>query len=402
MGESKQVKSVTIVIPHYFPETNAAAKRAQALAQTFVQQGFRTCVITQAPNYPQGKIYSGYEKKSAALSWEGGVKVVRVKPWIVSKDKLVLRLLAEMVFIFRAAASYIKMRTDLIYASSPYMFNGLAFLLLARLMRKRIVWEVRDLTWLYVRALKKDRLGLGRILEKAMVFTGKNVDAIITTTEGQAGYFMEKLNTQRIKCIPNGVSSEHFEIIQRAKGQKLGRFTVVYAGLIGLPQGLKTLLQAAHILPDVDFIIAGDGAERNALEKLAGEKKLQNVRFTGYLSFEEVAGYYKSANVLYAQLRNDPVFGRTQPSKIWEYMAAGKAVIYGGEGVAAEAVRKAKAGLVISPEDHEQLAGAIRELQMDERRCLEFGMNGQKYVRENQIREFIMNDLALYVKEVIG
>jgi len=402
LGEPRPYKSVAIVIPHYFPETNAAAKRAQSLAQTLAQKGFHTSVITQAPNYPQGKVYDGYDKKATIVSFEGGVRVIRVRPWIVSKNSLGLRLLSEMLFIFKAAVNCLKIRPDLIYASSPYMFIGLAFWVLARLTRKCVVWEVRDLTWLYVQALNKDRWRLGGLLERIMVFAGQHVDGIITTSEGQAGYFKEKTNSQRIRCVPNGVSRKHVEIINQAKGQKPAKFTVVYAGLIGFPQGLITMLQAAHALPDIEFILIGDGAERTDLEGYAQNRGLSNVRFAGYLDFEEVADYYKSADILYAQLRKGSVFAKTQPSKIWEYMAAGKPIIYGGEGEAAEAINKAKAGLVIPPEDHEQLIWAIRKLQADEQYRAELGKNGQRYVSENRIRELLMNDIALYIDEVIG
>lgn len=391
-------KSISIIVSNYPPETNAAAKRAHALAQAFVDNDWETQVITQAPHYPQGRIYEGYASRKTQIRYENSIKVIRLIPKIVPKNNLIKRLIAELIYIMKALKQYCKNKSDMVYVSSPYMFNGFFAMILTKALRKKIIWEVRDLTWFYGEAVGKDKLRLGRALEWIMLFTASKVDCIVTTTQGQADYFKERTDVKNLIVCPNGVSRRHLEIIHNAKPLPKNRFTVVYCGLIGYPQGLITLIMAAEMLPEINFIIVGDGVEKQSLERVVNDKNLNNVHFKGYVPFEEVARYYKTADVLYTQLRDSPVFNKTQPSKIWEYMAACKPIIYGGKGEAAEVIQNTGAGLVVPPEDHYSLVDVILRLQTDTSKLQHMGELGRQYVLKNRKREELCQQLVSQLK----
>jgi colanic acid biosynthesis glycosyl transferase WcaI len=395
-----QTRSITIINPHYPPETGAAAKRAQSIAGVFAAHGWETRVITEMPNHPLGRIFPGFVNKMRSVSDEQGIVVTRLKPVIVPGNNLVLRLIAELVFISKVFIEVIRKRTDVFFVSSPYMFNGLVMCFAATMLKRRVVWEIRDLTWLYAAAVNKDRFGLGKIIERIMLYTSSKADGVITTTIGQAEYFVDYSKPAKIKVFANGVSGEHFSMISEARPYAKKNFTVIYAGTIGYPQGLTTFIDAAACLPDIEFILVGDGVERKYLQKLVVEKELTNVNFTGYVSFEHVAKYYQTADILYAQLRNCAVFAWTQPSKICEYMAAGKPVIYGGMGEPALMVVESGGGVVVQPEDPAALASAIKRLEGNCELRKKMGDSGRRFVQSACIREEVLKGLVAYCNDI--
>ncbi len=403
MTTERQVatKRVTVITAFYAPETSAAAKRLRAIADGFRRNGWDTRVITQLPNYPQGRIYPGYGEAVGVERDEDGIEVTRLKPALIPKNQLSRRFFAELRFIVKAVRQAVRFRSDLIYVSSPYLLNGWWVTVNRRRLASRIIWEVRDLTWLYAGASQRDRFAVGRLFEKLMAWTATHVDAVITTTAGQAEYLAGLSRIKRNLVCPNGVSWEHFELIRKAGSLPKQQFTVIYAGLIGYPQQLATFVAAAKELPEVRFILIGTGVDQPALEQAAQERGIANLSFIGYLPLEELAAYYRTADVLYAQLRDDPVFARTHPSKIWEYMAAGKPIIYGGAGEGATTLQTAGAGLVIPPEQPAALAAAIAYLRQHPELGATMGRNGQTFVLKHRIREDLVQRLIAQI-EALG
>jgi colanic acid biosynthesis glycosyl transferase WcaI len=384
---------ITICTSLFPPESAAAAKRASALAGYLASHGWRVVVITHAPNYPQGVIHHGFGARAIDRRIEDGIEVVRMRPWIVDKRRLGKRTLSELWTAIRASGLTVGSRPDVILATSPSMFLGQAAWLCSRLLRVPFVWEVRDLTWRYARATGKATFGLDHALEAIMLWTARRASALVTTTRGQRDYFRERGGAPvRTLVAPNGISEEMFADYERAEpaAKPPGEFRVVYAGLIGFPQGLDVMLGAAERCPAVTFHLVGDGGEAAQLRRKAEELRLSNMRFAGYVGMREVLAYYRSADVLFAQLRRDPIFAITQPSKIFEYMMAGKAIVYGGEGEAAEAVRASDAGLVVPPDDPEQLALAVERLRTEPLLAERLGDNGRRHARAHLRRETVL------------
>ncbi len=394
-------KSITVITAFYAPETAAAAKRLRAIADGFRRNGWDTRVITQLPNYPQGRINPDYGETAGVERNEDGIRVTRLKPALAPQNRLSRRLFAELRFIVKAVRHAARFRSDLIYVSSPYLLNGWWVTVNRRRLASRIIWEVRDLTWLYAGAAQRDRFAVGRFFEKLMAWTAAQVDAVITTTAGQAEYLAGLAPIQCKLVCPNGVSWEHFELIRNAGSLPKQQFTVIYAGLIGYPQQLLTFVAAAQELPEVRFVLIGTGVDQPALEQAAQERSIANLSFTGYLPLEKLAAYYRTADVLYAQLRDDPVFARTHPSKLWEYMAAGKPIIYGGTGEGAATLQTAGAGLVIPPEQPAALVAAITYLRQHPELAAAMGRNGQTFVLRHRIREDLVQRLITQI-ETLG
>ncbi|MBI3488965.1 MAG: glycosyltransferase family 4 protein [Acidobacteria bacterium] len=405
-----RLKRITLIASSYAPETCAPAKRLQALAKTLSERGHRVTMIAPLPNYPQGRIYDGFSHRPIQRTEEDGVRVYRLLPWIVPKSNLILRLLAEIYFALFASGIYLlNARADLVIASSPSMFVGPFGRIVSKLTGAKFVWDVRDLIWRYTQAIGET--GVKRLagdwLERLMIWTAKGANLLTATTEGQRAYFIQRgVLAERTRLLPNGVSESFFDALQHEDRTARGDqdFRLIYAGLIGYPQGLGTLVSAAKLLQPVgvQVIIAGEGVERAELVQRCQDEGIANVSFPGYLSQADLGCLYRSGDVLYAQLRGEPVFASAQPSKIWEYLAAGRPVIYGGIGEAAEAVRRSQGGLTVTPDDPEALAVAVRQLKADPVRAEAMGAIGRRYVAENLIRERLMNQASEAFEGLLG
>ena len=91
-------RHVALLTPNYRPESNAASQRLTSLAEHLARSGHHVTVVTLQPHYPQNRIYAGFDTRSPAVADVEGVRVVRIRPWLVPKGNLLLRLLSEALF----------------------------------------------------------------------------------------------------------------------------------------------------------------------------------------------------------------------------------------------------------------------------------------------------------------
>lgn len=392
-------RGITLLAQNYYPETNSAAKRITAAAEYLAHRGWRVRVVTLLPHYPQNRIYEGYDVPTPFARRENGVEVVRLRPWIVPKASLALRLLSETLFSLQAFGRALRCRSDVLLASSPYMFLGPLGLLAARLSRTPFVWDVRDLTWLYPKAAGKRTYGLDRALAALMRFTARSSDALTTATQGLLEYFTVRPSRSRV--VPNGVTDAvlaALEPLSRTPRTAQPRPQVVYSGLFGYNQGLSTLIEAAKLLPEAEVSLVGDGPEKDAL--VAQAAGADNVSFLPYRPFAELIEIYRQADVLAAHVRRDPVHRWAQPAKLWEYMASGRPVVHAGEGEVIEILERHAVARTVPPEDPVALAEAVRWLLAHPNEAAAMGRRARTFVERERRRETILAQLEALLLEV--
>ncbi len=133
----------------------------------------------------------------------------------------------------------------------------------------------------------------------------------------------------------------------------------LFAGRLSDEKGLDTLLDAAERLPHAPIVVAGDGPERAWCEEEVRMRGLESVRFTGHLSFSELAGAMRSCRALLLP----SVWDDNSPLVIYESFAYGKPVIGSDRGGIPEMVHPGKTGLLFPAGNGEALAAAIKQLQ---------------------------------------
>lgn len=268
---------------------------------------------------------------------------------------------------FRLLLRARSIRADCWLLTIPSMF--LAFLAPSVLWRRSCVLDVRDLSWEYL----SDASLLQRVSKLLLRFAFRCslgfFRAVSVTNPAELDYVARYWRGSTAPfLVSNGVDRERFDALA-GLGLPAGELTVTYVGNVGLAQRLDTLVEAAERLPDVRFVIVGAGVDFERIVKLVADRKLANVRLTGRVLWESVHHFYKATHILYAQLARD--YSGAVPSKLYEYLATGKYLIYGGQGEAVRALQDFEHHRLIPPCDVDALVDAIEAYRTgQEKHCL--------------------------------
>ena len=190
----------------------------------------------------------------------------------------------------------------------------------------------------------------------------------------------------------------------RAEFGWASRFVVMFAGNLGMVQGLETVVEAAALLQhraDIHFVLVGDGSDRPRLEGLIAERKLRNISFAGQHPASEMPAFFNAADALLVHLRQSHVADHAIPTKILAYMAAARPVVCGTGGAAAEVLDAADAGITTPAGDAAAMAAAIERLAASspaERARL--GANGRAYLHEHFDRSTIIDQYERLLVEL--
>jgi glycosyltransferase involved in cell wall biosynthesis len=371
---------VLFLSDNFPPESNAPASRLHEHARHWVQAGHAVTVITCAPNFPEGKVYPGYENRWHQVETIDGIRVVRVKTYVTANEGVFRRTLDYVSFMCSSTiAGAFERRPDVVVATTPQFFAALAGWQLSRVRRVPFVLEVRDL-WpasiVAVGALRRGRVVSA--LEQLELALYHRARAIVVVTRAFRDDIARRgIPRGKIHVVPNGADLSWCGprprdipfLRQYALEEK---FVVGYLGTHGMAHGLERVLDAAELLRDqsgVVFLFAGGGAERAALEKSVARRALGNVRLVPRQPKECMPALWSACDLALIPLRADPVFATVVPSKLFEAMAHGVPVLLSTpEGEATALVREQGCGIVTPPEDPASLAAAIRALQSSRER----------------------------------
>jgi hypothetical protein len=173
---------------------------------------------------------------------------------------------------------------------------------------------------------------------------------------------------------------------------------VLYAGAHGISQGLPEAAQAATRLigRPIHLAFVGDGADKPRLRHQVTELALANVTLANTIPPELMPSLLATANILIVTLRDIPLTATVIPSKIFEYLAAGRPVIGAVAGEAAQILREAGA-VVVPPGDSAALAAAIRRLAADPEVRAIIAAQGRTYVE----RFFDRAELARQYRKIL-
>jgi glycosyltransferase involved in cell wall biosynthesis len=290
---------------------------------------------------------------------------------------------------------------DLVVGETPPLPAALAGYAISKLDRCPYVCNVADPWVNSAVALGVLRSGAAirgaRALERLVYRRAALVTAV---TDGVRDSLVESgVPPHRIRVIPNGVDTAVFrpDVDGGAWRERFGgegTFVAVYAGNHGLAQGVGVLLDAAALLrgnDDMRIVLAGDGAEKDALRRRAEREHLSNVTFLAAQPLADVPALLAASDVCLAALRRLPVFRSAVPSKLFEAMATARALVVAAEGEAAAIVREAQAGLDVLPESSEAIAAALLRLRDDPELRRQLGENGRRYAVSERSREHLVD-----------
>lgn len=365
----------------------AGGTRHHELAREFVRRGHRVTVLAGGVSYLTGRRLGsgGLDRQQDDL----GVRIWRPYTYPGWHRSFVHRVFSFVSFMLSSFVVGLRVRdVDVVWGTSPPIFQAASSWLLARLKRAPYVLEVRDL-WPYfaieVGVLRSRLLiGMSRWLER---FLYRHADRVVVNSPGFIEHVRQR-GAAEVDLVPNGVDVTMFDPAQtgesfRREHQLGDEYVVMYAGAHGMSNDLQVVVEAADLLRDergLDFVLVGDGKDKPALQAEVRTRGLDNVRFVPPVQKDRMPQALAAADACLAILKPIDAYRTTYPNKVFDYMAAGRPVLLAIDGVIRQVVEGAEAGVFVPPGDPAALADAVRRLSANPQAGRAMGARGRRLV----------------------
>jgi glycosyltransferase involved in cell wall biosynthesis len=358
------------------PEANAPAIRTYEHTREWVRAGHEVTVVTCVPNFPRGEVFEGYRNRLFQREEMEGIRIIRVWTYIAANEGSLKRIVDYVSFMLTSVVvSLFLRRPDVVIGTSPQFFTAAAAWIVAMLKRRPFVFELRDLWPETILAVGAMRQGwIVAALDRFASFLYHQADLMVPVTESFARYLENKgVEPRRIIVITNGIEPGQYRPrrdpmeLRDEKGIPGDAFVAGYVGTLGMCHGLSAVVDAAELTRDdgrFHYVLMGNGAEKDEIEQLARERKLENLTILDAGSRQEALELLNAVDVSLVLLRDSPLFETVIPSKIFEAMELQKPIVLGVRGESLRiVVDEVQCGLAFPPGNAEAMVDALRELE---------------------------------------
>ncbi len=402
---------------NYAPEFTGIAPHNVALCEFLRGRGHDVEMVTTFSYYPtwrklpedRGKLY-----RSDVIN---GVPVHRCWHFVPTRVSALKRILHEATFIFTSTLRVLVLRRADVYVSvSPPLLLGAATWFVSKIKRAPFVFHVQDMQ-------PDAAVGLGMLREgwfiKALyaleAFAYDKAAKISGITRGMLVKFRRKgVPETKLIYFPNAIgltSDEHSRkqgVFRQKNNLPLDKFLAVYAGNLGVKQGLDQLVEAARLVrnTNVHVLICGDGAQRDVLAERIRALDLPNISMLPLQEGENYTALLHDADLCFITQQSGS--GNSFfPSKLLGLLAQSKPVITVAdpESELAEAVTEGGFGRNIAPGRPQEIADALDEIGGDSGRLATWGSAGRVYVQQfekTQVFEGFLRELESLATENKG
>lgn len=392
--------------PKFLTPAHAAPTRAYSIARGLVARGHRVTMVARDPRW----LAVGETKPPGVLARRehvDGIDVVWLRIPYDQRFSKARRLFSYGAYSAAGGAAALPLgKPDLVYASSTPLTAGIPGAIASRLRRVPFVFELQDLWPAVPAALGFLRpgleLSLAERLERGLYAAA---DRIVVCSEGVVSALVERgLPAEKIVLTPNFSDTELFGSAGNDNGFRGrhglgGRFVAVYAGAMGVSNGVDQLADAAAVLKrdgeeNVAIVVVGDGSERAVLERRAREEGLRNLLILPPIARAEVPELVAAADVTLTVFAANPALELNSPNKFFDSLAAGKPVVVNVDGWLRRLVEENDAGVHVPGGDGESLAAALVGLAGDPERRLRMGANARALAEREFARDLLVGRLV--------
>ncbi len=400
--------------PYYAPERISSSHLSEDLEEAYLAAGFETEVYCPTPTRGiTQEVYEQYKSIRYEEKHDGKIRIHRFSMMREGRNPIGRAIRYVLVNLVQYRKGSRANDIDVIMAGSTPPTQGVLCGLVKKRLTKRyghavpFIYSLQDVfpDSLVTAGLAKRGGLLWKIGRKIENYTYRSADAIIVISEEIKNNILAKgVPPEKIHVIPNWIDTDAtvpigFSDNRLAEelGIADGKFRVVYAGNLGLMQGVDTLLDAAALLSDddsVEFIIIGAGAAEEQLKAQAAD--LPNVRFYPMMPPERVSEVYSLGDCC-AVLCKKGTGGIGVPSKTWSIMACGRPLLVSfDDGELCDLVQSAQVGVCSPAGDAQALAQSIKRLQAGGG----YGDNARRLVVEKYNKHMATNRYVELIRSV--
>ncbi len=383
--------------------------RHYEMCKYLVHHGHQVTVIGSDIDYLSG------EKRENKSEFRDGMQIYYIK---ASKDihkSIIHRALNFFSFSYNAYKfGKSLLNIDIIWGTTPPLFQTLSALLIAKKRQIVFLIEVRDL-WLDF----AKQLGIVtnpfifrffKLVER-MIY--RKADRLIVNSPGFISHINKIVPNKKIEVFPNGVDISDYKAVSNKKVDNFirrysleNKFVVMYTGNLGMANDIENILLAAQNLkdkyPEIRIVFVGGGLNTEKYKQGVKDESLFNVQFIKSQPKKEMPNILNVADVCLATLKNIPLFNTNYPNKVFDYMAAGKPTILAIDGAMRDVIEKSQGGRFIQPGDSQKLTEAILYYYNNRDIIIQQGQNARKFVTENFDRKDISANFNNYLESIIS
>lgn len=370
--------------------------RHHEFARCLAKNGDRVTIIASPISYLTGKSEVEVSPQRENDEESQHIRIVRAYTYPSLHRSFIHRMISFLSFMFSSFFISLRIKeVDLVWGTSPPIFQSVTAWAIARLKGAPFLLEIRDL-WpafaIAVGVLQQPILiGASEWLER---FLYRHADLVLVNSPG----FIEHIKSRgakKIELVPNGSDARMFDPTSKGEAFRqingLGnKFVALYAGAHGLSNDLGVVLEAAYALrnrDDILIVLLGDGKDKPDLINQARELTLSNIRFIPPVPKNAMPEALAAADACIAILKPIPLYATVYPNKVFDYMAAGRPVILAIDGVIREVIESAGAGIAVTPGDPVAMAEAITLLADRPQKGKELGKKGSVYIEKHFDRQ---------------
>ena len=367
------------------------------IVHELANRGHELHVVTSLPWYRKHQVeqvWSGALWRVEKTNWGS---ITRVQPFAgKTKSNLLRRAVGFILFSYLVGlralfAGKVWRRVDGVLAMSPPLTLGLIGWHTKLFRGGKLVFNIQDI-------FPDAAIETGAITNKKIISFAswlertsyKCSDSVVLLSDDLANNVQSKIEQKfhkRVKVIPNFVDTQAITPMSRMTKYRteLGiddALVVMYAGNVGFSQSLEMLVSAARELPQLIFVINGEGAARESLKKSA--HGLSNVRFGDYQDVSRLSEVLATGDIHVVPLKRG-LGSVSVPSKTYSILASGRPVLAAVD-LDTEVPRilaAADAGVCVEPDNSGAFISALRAMTLDPKTLSEMGERGRKWVENH-------------------
>lgn len=407
--------------PYSYPERVSSSHLDSNLSEAYTYAGFDS--VTYAPTPTRG-VDDETRKKYAKIRYEefnDGHDVLYRFPMFREGTNPIQRALRYiLVNIIQYFKGIREKDVDVIMGASTPPTQGMLLGLVKKTLSRKygrkvpFIYNLQDIFPDSMVNAKMTTEGsiIWKIGRKVEAFTYRNADKIIVISDDFKRNIMAKgVPEEKIVVIPNWVDTSAVYSVDRDNNPMFAKydldpskFYICYSGNIGHSQNIGMLLEAAkklaNELPELHFVIIGDGAAKNELAQAVVDDEIENITLLPFQDYADIA-YVFSLGDTGLIISKPGIGGSSVPSKTWSIMAAERPVLasFDEDSQLAQLIRESECGLVAQAGDADAFVAAAKQLYAHRQAAAEMGKRGRAYVQEKLSKETCT---GMYVSTILN
>ena len=412
MSKLKKLRLI-VLCPHFEPDMAPTGVVMTRIVHELAARGHELHVVTSLPWYRKHQVETGWAGALWRIEKTTWGSISRVQPFAgQTKSNLVRRAVGFILFSYfvglRALfAGGFWRRADGVLAMSPPLTLGLIGWHTKLFRGGKLVFNIQDV--FPDAAVETGAISNQRVIAAASWLervSYRRSDSVVLLSDDLANNVQRKLDQKfhkRIRVIPNFVDTQAIVPMSRLTNyrRELGvdeSLVVMYAGNVGFSQSLELMIEAARVLPNVIFVINGEGSARKSLEAKA--HALSNIKFGDYQDASRLSEVLATGDLHVVPLRRG-LGSVSVPSKTYSILAAGRPICAAID-LDTEVPRilaAANAGVCVEPDNQAAFVSAIAAMISDRKSLEEMGASGRKWVEGHASPQSIAQRYeALYMR----